>query len=107
MRFNIETESETAGLWIAEMPEIPGALAYGKTEKKAVSKACALALDQSDPAAVSKSIVSSGLLRRLPWKFILPAIMVPRNGDPVLPRRNLDDRCILIGTICHIPLRGV
>lgn len=47
MQFNIETERETDGRWIAEIPEIPeipGALAYGKTEKQAKAKAYAVAL---------------------------------------------------------------
>ena len=47
LQFNIETERETDGRWIAEIPEIPeipGALAYGKTEKQAKAKAYAVAL---------------------------------------------------------------
>ena len=44
LRFRIETERETDGRWIAEIPEIPGALAYGKTEDKAKANAYALAL---------------------------------------------------------------
>lgn len=44
MQFNIETERETDGRWIAEIPEIPGALAYGRTEKQANAGAYALAL---------------------------------------------------------------
>jgi predicted RNase H-like HicB family nuclease len=30
--------------WIAEIPETPGALAYGRTEQEAISKAYAIAL---------------------------------------------------------------
>lgn len=44
MQFNIETERETDGRWIAEIAEIPGALAYGRTEQQAKAKAYALAL---------------------------------------------------------------
>lgn len=44
MQFNIETERETNGRWIAEIPEIPGALAYERTERQAKAKAYALAL---------------------------------------------------------------
>ena len=44
MRFSIETEQEDDGRWIAEILEVPGALAYGLTEKEAVSKAFAIAL---------------------------------------------------------------
>lgn len=44
VQFSIETEREADGRWIAEIPEIPGALAYGKTEQEAVAKASAIAL---------------------------------------------------------------
>jgi predicted RNase H-like HicB family nuclease len=44
LQFNIETERETDGRWIAEVLEIPGAMAYGRTEKQAKAKAYALAL---------------------------------------------------------------
>jgi predicted RNase H-like HicB family nuclease len=44
LQFIIETEPETDGRWIAEVPEIPGALAYGRTEKQAKAKAYAIAL---------------------------------------------------------------
>ena len=40
----IEIEREKDGRWIAEVPDLPGVLAYGKTRKQAVSKAKALAL---------------------------------------------------------------
>ena len=44
LRFNIETERETDGRWIAEIADIPGALAYGRTENQAKANAYALAL---------------------------------------------------------------
>ncbi len=44
LRFNIETERETDGRWIAEISDMPGVLAYGKTEAEARAKAYALAL---------------------------------------------------------------
>lgn len=44
MQFKLETERETDGRWIAEIPEIPGILAYGQTEEEARAKAYALAL---------------------------------------------------------------
>ena len=44
LQFNIETDRETDGRWIAEIPEIPGALAYGKTQEEAKANAYALAL---------------------------------------------------------------
>lgn len=44
LRFNIETEREKDGRWIAEIAAIPGVLAYGKTQDEAKAKAYALAL---------------------------------------------------------------
>jgi predicted RNase H-like HicB family nuclease len=44
LRFVIETELETDGRWIAEIPQVPGALAYGKTREEAINKAYAIAL---------------------------------------------------------------
>jgi hypothetical protein len=32
LRFTIETELETDGRWIAEISQVPGALAYGVTK---------------------------------------------------------------------------
>ncbi len=43
MTFAVETEQETDGRWIAEIPQIPGAMAYGATRKEAVARAEALA----------------------------------------------------------------
>ena len=42
--YKVETEVETDGRWIAEIPDLPGVLAYGATEKEAVASAQALAL---------------------------------------------------------------
>ncbi|MCK8604430.1 type II toxin-antitoxin system HicB family antitoxin [Desulfoferrobacter suflitae] len=44
MKFNIEYEQEEDGRWLAEVLELPGALAYGKTAEEAISKVQALAL---------------------------------------------------------------
>jgi predicted RNase H-like HicB family nuclease len=40
----IETERETDGRWIAEVPSLPGAMAYGASEAEAVDRVKALAL---------------------------------------------------------------
>ncbi len=44
MTFAIESEQEKDGRWIAEIPEIPGVMAYGRTRAQAVSRVEALAL---------------------------------------------------------------
>ena len=61
LQFNIETQRETDGRWIAEIPEIPGAMAYGRTEQQAKAKAYALALRAiaDDDVEKSKSVPQS------------------------------------------------
>ena len=43
-QLTIETEREVDGRWIADMPELPGVMAYGSTRDKAIAQAEALAL---------------------------------------------------------------
>jgi predicted RNase H-like HicB family nuclease len=40
----IEVEREEDGRWIAEVPELPGVMAYAKTQAQALAKVEALAL---------------------------------------------------------------
>lgn len=42
--YKIETEQETDGRWMAEVPELPGVLVYAVTRDEAVRKAQALSL---------------------------------------------------------------
>ena len=44
MTLTIEMDREEDGRWIAEVPEIPGVLAYGDTAEEARAKAQAIAL---------------------------------------------------------------
>ena len=44
MTLTIEVEQENDGRWIAEIPQIPGAMVYGRTREEAVSRVEALAL---------------------------------------------------------------
>jgi predicted RNase H-like HicB family nuclease len=44
MNLTFETEQEDDGRWIAEVPELPGVLAYGATQQQTIIKAEALAL---------------------------------------------------------------
>lgn len=44
MKFIIEHEREEDRRWLAEVPELPGVLAYGATADEAMSKAEVLAL---------------------------------------------------------------
>ena len=44
MTFTVEIEQEKDGRWIAEIPQLPGTMAYGRTRTEAVSRVEALAL---------------------------------------------------------------
>lgn len=44
MQLSIESEREDDGRWLAEVPQLPGVLAYGLTRDEALSKAQVLAL---------------------------------------------------------------
>jgi predicted RNase H-like HicB family nuclease len=44
MKFLVEIEQEEDGRWIAEIPELPGGMAYRKNSVEAAGKAQALAL---------------------------------------------------------------
>ena len=44
MDFNIECEHEDDGRWLAEVPQLPGVLAYGASPDEAMAKAEVLAL---------------------------------------------------------------
>ena len=44
MKLELECEREEDGRWLAEVPQLPGVLAYGSTADEAMSKAEVLAL---------------------------------------------------------------
>ena len=44
MNFDIECEREDDGRWLAEVPQLPGVLAYGATRDEAMAKTQVLAL---------------------------------------------------------------
>jgi len=44
MNLIIEIEQEADGRWIAEVPDIPGVLAYGHTREEAIARVKALSL---------------------------------------------------------------
>jgi predicted RNase H-like HicB family nuclease len=65
MHFTIENEKEEDGRWLAEVPELPGVLAYGVTAREAMAKAEALALrvlaerldhNESGPESISIAV---------------------------------------------------
>jgi predicted RNase H-like HicB family nuclease len=44
MNFHVEFDREEDGRWIADIPELPGVMAYGATQEEAKAKVEALAL---------------------------------------------------------------
>jgi predicted RNase H-like HicB family nuclease len=67
MNLSIESEREDDGRWLAEVPQLPGVLAYGATRDEALAKAQVLALrvlaeriehKESRPEPISISIAA-------------------------------------------------
>ena len=56
----IEVEREDDGRWLAEVVDLPGVLAYGRSEHEAINQASCLALlvlaERTDPAAYSAAL---------------------------------------------------
>lgn len=66
MKYTLECEREDDGRFLAEVPELPGVLAYGKTADEAKAKAEALALrvlaDQLDHSEAKAHNISFNAL---------------------------------------------
>jgi len=63
MPLTVEVEQEDDGRWLAEVPELPGILAYGQTREQAVGRAQVLALrvladrlDHGEPAPQAAAV---------------------------------------------------
>jgi predicted RNase H-like HicB family nuclease len=68
VNLNIEIEREADGRWLAEVPQLPGVLAYGATRDKAVARVQVLALrvlaerlehSESEPGSISISVAAA------------------------------------------------
>ncbi|MGH8527724.1 MAG: type II toxin-antitoxin system HicB family antitoxin [Gammaproteobacteria bacterium] len=68
MNLDIESECEEDGRWLAEVPLLPGVLAYGTTRDEAVARAQVLALrvlaerlehSESEPESISISVTAA------------------------------------------------
>ena len=60
MRFKVEFEHEEDGRWIAEIPELPGVLAYGATQIEAEAKVKALAETEAQAMAAMTQMRAAG-----------------------------------------------
>jgi len=67
MKLSIQSECEEDGRWLAEVPELPGVLAYGASRDEALARAQVLALRvlaeriehlESSPEPISISIAA-------------------------------------------------
>lgn len=67
MNFHLECEREDDGRWLAEVPELPGVLAYGLSAAEAMAKAQVLAL------RVIAEQLEQGEARPLDIRLTLPA----------------------------------
>jgi predicted RNase H-like HicB family nuclease len=67
MQLTLEIEREEDGRWLAEVPELPGVMAYGATADEAMSRAEVLAL------RVLAERIEHGEAAPLPIHFVLPA----------------------------------
>ncbi|MDN5848188.1 MAG: type II toxin-antitoxin system HicB family antitoxin [Nitrococcus sp.] len=67
MNLSIEYEQEQDGRWLAEVPELPGVLAYGATAQDAMAKAEILAL------RVLAERLESGESQPIPFSISLAA----------------------------------
>ncbi|MGH9771571.1 MAG: type II toxin-antitoxin system HicB family antitoxin [Candidatus Acidiferrales bacterium] len=66
MNYSLEIEQEDDGRWLAEVPGLPGVLAYGASSDEAMAKAEALAL------RVLAEQLEHGEARALNIRFSLP-----------------------------------
>ncbi len=69
--FIIEFDRENDGRWIAEIPKLPGVMAYGKTKREAVRRVYTVALrtladclEWGDALAPVSRLFDYGMVRR-------------------------------------------
>ncbi|WIG55323.1 MAG: hypothetical protein OJF61_001109 [Rhodanobacteraceae bacterium] len=67
MDLTLQSEQETDGRWLAEVPQLPGVLAYGATADEAMAKAETLAL------RVLAERLEHGEARPQAFRFLLAA----------------------------------
>ena len=67
MELTLDCEREKDGRWLAEVPQLPGVLAYGGSADEAMAKAEVLAL------RVLAERIEFGEARPQPIRFVLPA----------------------------------
>jgi predicted RNase H-like HicB family nuclease len=64
MAFHVEFDREEDGRWIAEIPELPGVLAYGATQEEAEAKVDVLALTVVTDKLKAKELEAASVPQR-------------------------------------------
>jgi predicted RNase H-like HicB family nuclease len=67
MKLKVEFDRETDGRWIADVPDLPGVMAYGKTREEALAAVEALAL------RVIADRIENGEMQPLPYSLMFEA----------------------------------
>lgn len=86
MSFTIEVEKETDGRWIAEVLEVPGALAYGETHREAINQVLSILEDLGDEVIVPSTGVKAEVTlvpsnEEIKTKRLLELLHTPPNDD--------------------------
>ncbi|MBM5825250.1 MAG: type II toxin-antitoxin system HicB family antitoxin [Cyanobacteria bacterium M_surface_10_m2_119] len=68
MKLTMECEQELDGRWIAEVPQLPGAMAYGSSAAEALARAEVLAL------RVIADRLEHGEIKPLDVELLIPAV---------------------------------
>lgn len=68
MKLTIETEQEADGRWIAEIPDLPGTMAYGASRERAIAGAEALAF-----RVLAERIENGEAIPQIPLLFVVAA----------------------------------
>jgi predicted RNase H-like HicB family nuclease len=109
MTYSIEIDRETDGRWIAEVPDLPGVLAYGATRVEATARVQALALrvvaDRLEAGSQGSQAAPDGqTLDTLEWSSNHPCAAGTKfRGRPML-RREISQPVILGTTESLLPV---
>ena len=64
MNIEVELEQESDGRWIADVPSIPGAIAYGATKKEALERVIAILNESGEKESMS---AAERVAKQLRW----------------------------------------
>ena len=90
MNITFECEREDDGRWLAEVPELPGVLAYGQSAAEAVAIAESLALRVLADAESDGKVMVAGIRRRQPSPLLAGTHIIGDIMPPVADADNWD-----------------